>query len=184
MNYLKLNFLVGILAIMQGIAIAQTPSAEIVLKKAYSTAEKEHKNVIVIFHASWCGWCHKMDSCIYDKSCSKLFADNYIICHLTVDESKGKEQLENPGASEFRKKYNGDKVGIPFFLIFNGEGKLLADSKMRTDGAGPDEAGENMGCPASKAEVAYFVKVLKQTSRLTDPQLDIIAKRFRQNERN
>ncbi|MCW3089657.1 MAG: hypothetical protein JWP81_726 [Ferruginibacter sp.] len=186
MNYWKISLLsfVCLFAAVNGRAQTKAPSSETILTTAYAQAVREHKNVMVIFHASWCGWCRKMDSSLNDKACSKFFSDNYVICHLTVDESKGKENLENPGANDFRKKYNGDKAGLPFWLIFNENAQLLADSKMSSDTGGAATAGDNTGCPASDREVDYFIKVIKKTSDLTNEQLSVIAKRFRQNERN
>lgn len=35
------------------------------------------------------------------------------------------------GATEFYNKYGGEGGGIPFFLIFNKKGILLADSKIK-----------------------------------------------------
>jgi hypothetical protein len=52
---------------------------------------------------------------------------------------------------------------------------------MPKEGEGSD-SGENVGCPASKEEVAYFIKVLKSSSGLKEDQLGIIEKRFRKNE--
>jgi hypothetical protein len=98
-----------------------------------------------------------------------------------VYESKGKENLENPGALDLLKKYKGDEKGIPYWLIFDKNGKLLADSKLRPDGGGL-ETGDNTGCPANEKEVAHFVKVLKETSSLKDDELSVIEKRFRKNE--
>jgi thioredoxin-related protein len=156
-------------------------TADEILKEAYQQAARENKNVFVIFHASWCGWCHKMDKSMSDTACKVFFDNNYVITHLVVAESKDKKNLENPGADELLKKYYGDGQGIPYWLIFDKEGKLLADSKLRTSGAGL-EAGDNTGCPASEKEVAYFVDILKKTSKLTAQQLEIIRKRFRENE--
>ena len=160
---------------------AQVPSADKLMSDAYAAAKKENKNIIVIFHASWCGWCHKMDRSMEDPSCKKFFDDNYITVHMVVDESTDKKDLENPGASEFRDKYFGKGQGLPYWLVFNNEGHILADSKMRKTGQGT-EAGENTGCPASKEEVAHFITVLRRTSDLKDDELAIIEKRFRQNE--
>lgn len=162
-------------------AKSQVASADAIMKEAYQLAAKEKKNVFVMFHASWCGWCHKMDSSMNDPACKKLFDDNYVIRHLVVDEVKAKKDLENPGANELRKKYFGEGEGIPYWLVFDKEGKLLADSKMRADGDGP-ERGQNTGCPATVEEVAYFIGVLKKTSRLNDADLSIIQKRFRRND--
>ena len=65
-------------------------------------------------------------------------------------------------------------------MIFDNNGKLLADSKLRPDGGGL-ETGDNTGCPASEKEVAHFIKVLKQTSSLNDTDLSVIKERFRKN---
>lgn len=162
-------------------ANSQVPSADAIMKDAYKIAATEKKNVFVMFHASWCGWCHKMDTSMNDPSCKKFFDDNYVIRHLVVDELKTKKDLENPGADEFRKRYFGDDQGIPYWLVFDKEGKLLADSKMRAEGDGP-EKGQNTGCPATEEEVAYFIGVLKKTSRLNEDELAIIQKRFRRND--
>ena len=163
-------------------SIAQPPeSADEILKQAYTIAANEKKNVFVIFHASWCGWCRKMDTAMNDRAVKKFFADNYVIRHLVVYESKGKEGLENPGAVELLKKYKGEDQGIPYWFVFNKEGKLLADSKLRKEGEGL-EAGDNTGCPATENEVTHFVKVLKETSSLGQSELVIIQRRFRENE--
>lgn len=158
------------------------PSASDILKEASLIAARENKKVFVMFHASWCGWCKRMDKSMDDDVCKKFFNDNYVVRHLVVDEAKDKKNLENPGAAELRTKYNGDGQGIPFWLVFDKDGKLLADSKMRKEDEGP-EKGDNTGCPASEKEVAYFVSVLRKTSSLNEDQLEIIRKRFRENDR-
>jgi len=158
------------------------PSANKVLQEAMQQAGREKKNVLVIFHASWCGWCHKMDSSINDPGCKKFFEDNYVIRHLVVDETKDKKNLENPGANELRLKYHGDEEGIPFWLIFDKDGNMLADSQIRPAGTTAAAKGENVGCPAAEKEVSYFIEVLKKTSHITDAEQSAIEKRFRQNE--
>jgi thioredoxin-related protein len=37
-------------------------SADEILKTTFEQAKLENKNVIIMFHASWCGWCKKMDA--------------------------------------------------------------------------------------------------------------------------
>jgi len=157
-------------------------SADQVLKEAIQQAAKEKKNVIIIFHASWCGWCHKMDSSMNDKTCKNFFDNNYVVRHLVVDESKDKKGLENPGADELRTKYHGEGEGIPFWLILDRDGNLLADSQVRAVGVSLDTKGENVGCPAAEKEVAYFISVLKKTSNLSETEEAAIEKRFRKNE--
>jgi thioredoxin-related protein len=153
-------------------------SANDILKQASAQAAKEYKKVFIIFHASWCGWCHRMDSIMNNTACKKLFDNNFVVRHLVVMESKDKKQLENPGGMELMTKYHGKDQGIPFWLIFDAKGNLLADCMMRPDHVGLDQPGENTGCPATKEEVAHFVKVLKQTTSLNTAQLAVIEKNF------
>lgn len=157
------------------------PSAADILKKAYQQAAKENKNVLLMFHASWCGWCHRLDKSLNDDACKKFFNDNYIITHLVVDESNEKKHLENSGATELKVKYNGEGQGIPFWIVLDKEGNLLSDSKIRKEGEGQDK-GDNAGCPATEKEVEFFISVLKKTSSMTNDQLEIIRKRFREND--
>ncbi len=162
---------------------AQQPvqSAKEILSEAYTLAAKENKKVFIMFHASWCGWCHKMDKSMNDEICRKYFDDNFVIRHLVVSESEDKKHLENPGAEDLKTLYHGEGQGIPFWLIFDKDGKLLADSKLREEGEGP-EGGENSGCPASEKEVDFFISILKRTTSLNKEQLKTIEKRFRENE--
>lgn len=157
---------------------SQPPSADQILDEARKAAARENKNVFVLFHASWCGWCRKMDMSMNDPSISKFFTDNYVITHMVVYESKGKENLENPGALDLLTKYKGNDLGIPYWLVFDKDGKMLADSKMRSG----VESGENVGCPASSEEVAHLIEVLTRTSKLKEPELKLISARFLKNQ--
>jgi thioredoxin-related protein len=168
--YTLLSFLVFTICSAQ----KNVPSAEEVLKPVYMQAAKENKNVLVIFHASWCGWCRKMDTSLQDKEVRPLIDKNYVTTHLTVYESKDKKHLENVGALELLTKNGGADLGIPYWLVLDKNGKVLADAQYKP--------GENAGCPATAEEVAHFISVLKKTSSLHEEQLKVIEKRFRMNE--
>lgn len=114
-----------------------------------------------------------------DPRVKTYFTDHYIIRYIVVYESKDKEKLENPGARELVTQYNGDNQGIPYWLIFDPGGKLLADSRLRK--SQDAEPGMNVGCPASEEEVAYFCRVLKASSGLQPAALLQIRKRFLEN---
>lgn len=100
----KFLLLISIISLIISTYAQQTvrPATNII-REACNTAGATNKNVLVIFHASWCGWCHKMDSSILDNKCRKFFQENYVIAHLTVEESPNKKQMENPGAAEIKK---------------------------------------------------------------------------------
>jgi thioredoxin-related protein len=156
-------------------------SSEEIMKEAFASAKKQNKKVLVMFHASWCGWCHKMDTSLNDASVKKFFDDYFVIRHLVVFESKGKENLENSGALEMLERHEGKDQGIPFWLIFDKDEKFLFDSRMPASVNGTVKL-QNTGCPASKEEVEYFIDVLKKTTDLKEDQLEKIRTRFRRNE--
>lgn len=152
----------------------KVPSADEVLKTAYQQAATENKNVFLIFHASWCGWCRKMDTAMRDPSVKPFFAKNYVITHLTVYERADKKNLENAGAEQFLTAHGGNDKGIPFWIILDKDGNTLADSQLRP--------GVNSGCPATKEEVAHLITVLEKTSTINSGEKLAIEKSFRRNE--
>ena len=184
MNKLFLSLTISILLSgVVNIANAQkVKSSTEIMEAAYKQASKENKNILLIFHASWCSWCKKMDAAINDKSCKKLFEDNYCIVHLTVEENDKNKNLENPGAEELKNKFHGESSGLPFWVILDNTGKLLGDSYIRKEGQSTDLPGENIGCPAAENEVAAFSALLKRTSKLTEKELMIIEERFKKNK--
>jgi len=174
---MKSQFLIVLLSFVLATSTKaqQTPSADAVLQEAYAKAAKENKKIMVIFHASWCVWCHKMDSSLNDASVKDYFDKNYVITHLTINESANKKALENAGAMELKSEWGGAKIqSIPYWVILDKEGKVLADSQI--------ESGKNVGCPANEEEVQHFINVLKKTSLITNEQVASVEKRFREND--
>ena len=153
------------LLFVSGLLFGQTtpePASQL-LDKACKQAAKEKKNVLVVFHASWCSWCKKFEASVNDSSCKAYFDRSYVILYLTILESKDKKALENPGAEDLFNQNGGKGGGIPYFLIYDKKGKLLTDSKM-VAGSDPNSKPANIGCPAADDEVAAFVEKLKKLS--------------------
>ena len=167
----RLSFLLSLAFVFIAQPLTAQENASVILDKAFTQAREENKSVFVIFHASWCGWCKRMDQNMNDGSCRDFFSRNYVITHLVVQESEKNKDLENPGADEVLKKYKGEDSGIPFWLIFDKNGKLLEDS------FNPEN--QNLGCPATGEEVAEFISKLNRTSDMTEKELEVVASKFR-----
>jgi thioredoxin-related protein len=171
---MKKIFAIVVLLLSVILLHAQSPeTTDNILTQAYTKAKAENKNVFVIFHASWCGWCKRLDASLNDASTKKYFDENFVITHLVVQESKEKKNLENPGADAFLEKYKGTKEGLPFFVLLDNKGNLIGDSFFN---------GSNMGCPASEKEVAAFITLLTKATKIDATGLSAITKRFRENE--
>ena len=171
-----------IFVFFQNIKAQEAPkNVDVLMKKALQQAKEQNKNVFVMFTASWCTWCKQMDAKMKNPSIKQMFSDNYIIEHFTVLERKTKKHLVNPGAEELLIKYGGENQGIPFYLIFDSEGNLIADSKMVKDKEVLKGEGSNIGCPGTPYEIDAFAYKLKETSNLTDKELLEIATIFKQD---
>jgi len=144
-------------------ASATTATAKTLLTAATTKARKERKNVMVIFHASWCGWCKKMDAMLESPQFKTMFEKSYVITHVDVLENEGPNKaLENDGGAELMKTLGAmPDSGIPFFAILSPDGVKLGDSLL------PGK--QNMGFPAEPQEVVAFMALLKKTApRMTE----------------
>jgi thioredoxin-related protein len=169
------SYIVAALILCAAVAKGQTAGrpADQLIQEALMRANKENKNVFLIFGASWCVWCRIMDSSINDPLCRDYFHKNYVILHLTVFESGANKRLENPGAEEYLNKYMATGQGIPFWMVLDKRGNVLADSNYKP--------GENAGCPAKPEEVAYLIAVLKRTSTIDEDMAGKVSARFLKN---
>ncbi len=134
-------------------------TADSILKSSYKEAKASDKNVFLIFHASWCSWCKRLDKAMQSDELKKIFEDCYVITHLDVLENGDKvAQLENPGGREIMKNLGGEKSGLPFYTFLDASGKKLADSNVM-----PKDM--NIGYPGSDEEIAEFGKLLKVSAK-------------------
>lgn len=167
MKFSKIILVIALFSLQLGFA---QEKADVVLNKALTQAKAENKNVLLVFHASWCGWCKLMEKNMELPTTKPLFDKNYVTAYLDVQERGEKKSLENPGGQELMNKYKGETAGLPFWLMLSPKGEVLADSF--------DTKGENIGSPASPEEVASFLVKLEKTSKLNKAELQTIQQVF------
>jgi len=156
---------IAVMLVLTMTAQTNTPAAaQDVLRGAMQSAQAEQKNILIHFGASWCTWCKRLDAMLESPDVGKLFRDNYVIEHLTIQESKDKVQLENPGAQQMVDDAGAKGSGVPVYIFFDGAGKRLATSMAMPDG-------KNIGHPATPEEIKAFDVLLQKTApRMTAAQ--------------
>jgi thioredoxin-related protein len=153
-----------LLSVSTGAQTKPPASAQEVLSSATQAAKAQQKNILIHFGASWCTWCKRLDAMLESAEVGKLFHDNYVIEHLTIQESKDKVQLENPGAQEMVDGAGGKGSGVPVYIFFDSDGNRLATSMALPDG-------KNIGHPATPEEIKAFEGLLEKTApRMTAAQ--------------
>lgn len=147
----------GVSAQVPDAARAQAPSAQQVLDVALDSAKAESKNVLVHFGASWCTWCRHLDAMLESPEVGRLFHDNYVITHLTVQESDDNKALENPGAQAMLDGVGAGDAGVPAYIFFDSSGHRLATSLAMPGGG-------NIGHPVTPEEIQAFAGLLEKTA--------------------
>ena len=155
------------------VALAAPPTAEAVLAAAAKAGQPEKKNILVVFHASWCGWCRKLEAVLSSPSAKEILERHYEKAGLTVLERGDKEALENAGAEELLTSLAGKDAGLPFTAVLDRKSRRpIATSNT----SGP---GTNVGFPAKTDELDHFVGMLRKGApRMTAAEAETIRAAF------
>ncbi len=132
------------------------PAASQLLSRA-EAATKGRKAVFVAFHASWCGWCRRLEKLLELPAVKPVFDRHFETVWLTVDERADRKASENPGADELRRRLGGQSSGLPFYAVFDSKGRVLARSVRRT----ADGRTEGIGFPRTPDEIGTFIDLLR-----------------------
>jgi thiol-disulfide isomerase/thioredoxin len=137
-------------------APAAPPTAAAVLDAAAKAGKTGKRNILVTFHASWCGWCRKLDTVLSAPAAKEVLDRHYEKVGLTVLERGEKKALENPGAGEILTSLAGKDAGLPFTAVLDRKSRrAIATSNL----GGP---GTNVGFPAKPDELDHFVGMLRK----------------------
>lgn len=140
-----------------------------ILAHAKSEAAAEHKNILLVFSASWCGPCHLFESFLHDAATGPIMDKNFVVARFDVGERPDdKRHADTPGAEALRASLDGATAGYPFLVIENPTGKVLVNSYRPVPGKKP--GGEtNIGYPALPVEIDWFMQMLRQSAPAISP---------------
>jgi thiol-disulfide isomerase/thioredoxin len=138
---------------------AKPQAAETVRREAIKQAAAADKTVMLVFQASWCGWCKRLDQTLAQPEFKKVLDAHFVVAHLDVMERGDKVGLlENPGGQAILKKLGGENAGLPFYAFLDAKGEKIADSKAMPDG-------QNIGYPGNAQEIEAFARLLQKAAK-------------------
>ncbi len=94
------------------------------LRDTETIASSQHKNVLLIFSASWCGSCHSLESFLADPVMRPLFDRNFV--RLVLDDGEHSDDTRHHntiGADHLRVSFHGTDAGLPFIVMLDRSGK-------------------------------------------------------------
>ncbi|MGH9413634.1 MAG: thioredoxin family protein [Terriglobales bacterium] len=143
----------AVMVLATSMAWAASPTARALLHTAEAQAQSSHRNVLVIFGASWCGWCHELDAFMKTSAVAPVLAKSFTVVHLDIEEHGARASQNTPGALALARHFRGSE-SLPFLVMLRPDGKLIATSN-RT--GGPNS---NVGYPVKPDEVAWFIEMV------------------------
>ncbi|HXN64646.1 MAG TPA: thioredoxin family protein [Candidatus Acidoferrales bacterium] len=166
----SLLIVITLASLASSAAPEKPPKADDILAAAKSQAAAQHKNIFLIFGASWCGDCLSLDAFLGAPEIQPLFADKYVISRISVAEEYGKNPgLNNPGSMNLLIKYGGvgpgGLIGLPYISILDEKGNPIIDSNRPVKG---NAHGQCIGYPSQPEEIDWFLVMLKKNPLFTE----------------
>ncbi len=144
------------------------PSADEVMTQAKTRAAAEHKNILLVFSASWCGPCRQFEALLDDPKTGPIMSQYFVVARLDVGERPGdKRHSDSPGGEAFRASLDGASAGYPFIVFLDPSARVIVNSYRPVKG---HTTGENIGYPAVPAEIDWFIKMLQQGAPAMSPK--------------
>lgn len=114
---------------------------------ALSQAKAHQKNVLLVFGANWCIWCHRLhDTFTHNAKVAAELKHNYIVVPIDVNTRHGQKR----NAAVIARYGNPIRFGLPVLVVLDASGKQLATQET---GALED------GAAHSPAKIMTFLQV-------------------------
>lgn len=164
----KLSLLLALAAALSAPAFAAPPeSADTLFAHAKAEAAQQHKDVLLVFSASWCGPCKLYERFLEDPQMKSITDKAFVVTRIDVGEREGDPKHSNtPGGVALRTALGAaDEPGFPWLVIADESGKPVVNSYRNgsTDG--------NVGYPAAPEEIDWYIEMLKKAPGLSAADL-------------
>jgi len=141
--------------------------------RAKDEAKMEHKNVLMVFSASWCGPCKLYERFLDDPQMKPITEKAFVIQRIDVGERPSDSgQADTPGGVALRSALGSiHEPGFPFLVMTDADGNPIVNSYRNGNTNG------NIGYPALPVEIDWYLVMLKRAAPSLSPD-DLAATRI------
>lgn len=144
------------------------PNADAILADAKSQASAEHKHILAVFSASWCGPCHLFERFLDDPTTGPIINQAFVVARFDIGERPNDpHHADTPGAEKLTASLGGGEAGYPFIIMLDAAGHPIVDSIRPGQRTASDG---NIGYPALPVEIDWFMHMLQQAAPSLSPQ--------------
>jgi thiol-disulfide isomerase/thioredoxin len=163
MRKIRLGVALMLLVTASSLAAQDPPSAERVLADAKAQAAQQHKNIFLIFRASWCEPCKQLEAFIETPEIGSILKKHFVIARVSIGEEYGDNpRLNSPGGGKLLVEVGGatgGEGGVPFIVLLDAKRKFIASSNRPVKGKAQVEG---IGYPTEPEEIDWFMTMLKK----------------------
>ncbi|HVZ83392.1 MAG TPA: thioredoxin family protein [Terracidiphilus sp.] len=163
----------ALMAALAAPLFAATPgTADAMFAQAKAEAAQQHKNILLVFSASWCGPCKLYERFLEDPQMKPITGKAFVVVRIDVGERPGDPRhADTPGGVKLRTALGAVKEpGFPWLVMTGDNGKPLVNSYRNGDPNG------NVGYPAAPEEIDWYIGMLRRAAPALSPE-DIAATR-------
>jgi len=144
-----LPLLLALLATATGLAAAEYPKqgediydvkadGSALIATALTEASSTHKNVLLMFGANWCVWCHRLHATFaQDEKVAAALARDFVVVMIDVNTRNG----EKRNAAVNERYGNPIQHGLPVLVVLDADGRQLTTQEtgaLEDGGSGHD----------------------------------------------
>lgn len=158
---LSLVACMALAAVLVAPAVAAPPvAADDVFAQAKAEARQQHKHILLVFSASWCGPCKMYEGFLDDPQMKPITDKAFVVARIDVGERPGDSRhADTPGGVKLRTTLGGiEEPGFPFLIMTDEDGTPIANSYRNND------PNKNIGYPALPEEIDWYINMLKHAA--------------------